>query len=347
MLWILRTFSLALLLITLAPLLKWEDWWVRVFDYPKAQKFILLLITWLVWIVVWWQSPSVGSLVWLLVLLVSLVYLGQQILTFTPLGKKMVPATAPVPERALHLIVSNVYQPNQEYSKALKMALDQSPDVLLFVETDQHWKTALNALEEHYPYRILLPQDNTYGMLFYSKLEICRQEIHYLVDEEIPSIEVDLKLRGGDKITLYGIHPTPPVPGENDSSTERDAEILIVGRKAKDSPLPVVVLGDLNDVAWSYTTELFLKVSNLADPRRGRGFFNTFHAKYPLLRWPLDHVFLSADFGLNDIQVLPSVNSDHFPISIRVTLCETEKADTLDADAEDHAESKENIEKAM
>lgn len=108
--------------------------------------------------------------------------------------------------------------------------------------------------------------DNMYGLLLYSKLEIQRKEIHYLIDEEIPSLELDIKLRNGELITIYAIHPSPPVPGENEKSTERDAEILLVGGKSKENHLPSLVIGDPNDVAWSYTTELFLKNSEMADP---------------------------------------------------------------------------------
>ncbi|MFM9271029.1 endonuclease/exonuclease/phosphatase family protein [Halomonas elongata] len=50
---------------------------------------------------------------------------------------------------------------------------------------------------------------------------------------------------------------------------------------------------------------------------RPTSLFSTFHAHYPVLRWPLDHVFSSEHFTLRDMQRLPG--SDHFPIL--TTLC--------------------------
>ena len=120
----------------------------------------------------------------------------------------------------------------------------------------------------------------------------------------------------GNTFELYCVHPTPPVPGENDHSTERDKELLMVAKEVKESQKPSVVIGDLNDVAWSYTTDLFTKISELLDPRIGRGFYNTFHAKIPFLRFPLDHVFCSTDFKLVSLKRLENFSSDHFPIMI-------------------------------
>jgi endonuclease/exonuclease/phosphatase (EEP) superfamily protein YafD len=141
------------------------------------------------------------------------------------------------------------------------------------------------------------------------------------------------------------------VPGESGDSTDRDAEILLVGKEAKAAKLPVIVAGDLNDVAWSYTTNLFLKVSELLDPRIGRGFYSTYHAHYKLFRWPLDHVFFSSHFYLHNIKRLPSIGSDHFPIFIEVSLMPIEiqenSKDKKEADKEDLKLAEEKIEEAL
>ncbi|MFP4092078.1 MAG: endonuclease/exonuclease/phosphatase family protein [Cyclobacteriaceae bacterium] len=135
------------------------------------------------------------------------------------------------------------------------------------------------------------------------------------------------------------LHPKPPVPGETSDSRQRDAEILIIGNRISKSANPVLVAGDFNDVAWSHTTLLFQKVSGLLDPRTGRGFYNTFHADYFPFRWPLDHVFLSAHFKLLEMKRLPDIDSDHFPIYLKLSYEPSEKQEQqAPAQDEDTAE---------
>jgi endonuclease/exonuclease/phosphatase (EEP) superfamily protein YafD len=325
------------------PLIKWDHWSVRVFDYPRFQKLVIHLLL----ILAWWifGEHSTENIIWTGLLGIGTIYLLSQVWPYTFFAKKMIDLVPYNQEKGIHLMIGNVYQYNRKFGKALNLIRDKNPDLVFLVETDQSWADAMEPLHESYPHRILVPLENTYGLVLYCKLPIVKQQIHYLIDEEIPSLEIDVKLRNGQIVTVYAIHPTPPVPGENPTSTDRDAEILIVGKKSKANPKPSLVIGDLNDVAWSYTTSLFLKTSELADPRRGRGFFSTFHAKIPLFRWPLDHVFLSKHFGLSAIHVLPGIGSDHFPIELKATLTAQESTDPETATAKEEQEAREKITK--
>jgi len=153
----------------------------------------------------------------------------------------------------------------------------------------------------------------------YSRLKLIDPDIKFLVENDIPSIHTGVELRSEERISLHCLHPRPPHPPTDQDATERDAELLIVGRAVKETDEPALVAGDLNDVAWSHTTKLFQKISGLLDPRIGRGMYNTFDATNPLLRWPLDHVFHSNHFKLVALKRLPHFGSDHFPMYIELS----------------------------
>jgi endonuclease/exonuclease/phosphatase (EEP) superfamily protein YafD len=226
---------------------------------------------------------------------------------------------------------------------------DADPDVILAVETDDWWRAQLADLERTHPHTVQRPQGNTYGMLLYSRLELIDPRVEFLVQDDIPSIHAGVRLRSGACVALHCLHPRPPFPTEDDTSTDRDAELLQVGKRVKQHDGPVVVMGDLNDVAWSRTNNLFQDISGLLDPRIGRGFFNTFHAQIPLLRFPLDHFFHSNHFRLIDFKRLPPFGSDHFPVFIALSHEPEALAEQpeLQADASQQREADEKIREAQ
>lgn len=313
---ILFYFSIFLILSTLIPFIRHDFWIFRVFEFPRLQKLVLNIF--IITLIFLFSFPDILiDYIILGLLSVNAAYLIYLIFPFTRFGsKQIVKAMHPANDNNLKVFIANVYQENRNSNAYLKLISACNPDVVLLVETHQWWQDQIDVIGKQYPYQLKIPIPNTYGMLLYSKLELSGGEVKYLVKQDIPSIETLIKLRSGQLVKLFCLHPEPPVPQENPKSTERDKEILIVAEKAKKSEYPVVVMGDLNDVAWSYTTELFGKISGLLDPRRGRGFFNSFNAKYFFLRFPLDHIFCSADFSLSSIKRLPSCKSDHFPMFV-------------------------------
>jgi endonuclease/exonuclease/phosphatase (EEP) superfamily protein YafD len=309
--------SSVLSLFTLLSLVRHDYWVFRVCEYPRLQKLVLTA-TCLICLVFYYE-PGPLYPVLIGVMSINAVYLLYLILPFTVLGKKQVMWTArDLPQQRLSLMVANVYQYNRNASGCLTEIQKADPDIVILLETDQWWQEQTAELEKEYPYKVLEPLENTYGMLLFSRLELIDPAVKYLVEEGVPSIHTKLRMKNGQLVQLYALHPSPPVPNENPRSTERDKELLLVADLAKETKLPVIVIGDLNDVAWSYTTELFLKMSGLLDPRRGRGFYNSFHAHYPFLRFPLDHAFISTDFKIRSMRRLKNFNSDHFPIFLHL-----------------------------
>lgn len=338
----LYAFSIFMIVATLMPVVKKDYWTFRVFDYPRFQKLILISALIVIWLTEGYQTLSQVDFGIVFALFLLWAWLIKQIIPYSPFYPKMVISAKKQEEESIELLVANVYQYNDQYEKARQLLEKEQADIFVLVETDQRWKEEIEVFKSEYPYQVELPIDNTYGMLLYSKLELQNVEINYLINEEVPSIAADITVQG-QTVRLHAIHPTPPVPGENTHSTERDAEILMVGKRVKEENIPSIIMGDLNDVAWSYTTELFLKISGMGDPRRGRGMYNTFHAKYPFMRWPLDHFFVSSHFRVKKIKVHNSIGSDHFPISIALVINPATHNEKLEASAEEKEEAEEKI----
>lgn len=336
-------FAGILLLFTLLSMIRNDYWTFRIFDYPRLQKLVLSVVC-LALLIIFYTNADIWYWVAISLISVNILYLFYQVLPFTPLGSKQVlRADEHDPDQSISLMISNVYQYNKNTNGCLQEIRKANPDVVFLLETDKNWKDGTEELEKDYPYHVWVPQENTYGMLLYSKLELTDTEVKFMVEDDIPSIHTHVLLKDNTKVALYGVHPTPPSPTENIRSTERDKELLLVADLVKEQDLPVIVIGDLNDVAWSHTTKLFLKMSGLLDPRRGRGFFNSFHAKYPFMRFPLDHAFISTDFKLKMIKRLNSYGSDHFPIFINLQheVKADKEQDSMPYDSEDVEEANE------
>jgi endonuclease/exonuclease/phosphatase (EEP) superfamily protein YafD len=303
---------------SLASATRFDQWWIRAFDFPRLQISILISVIIVAAIIVF-DFSKVIHFIAVALLLVSLIYQVEKIYPYTWFAKKEVMKFEDGdPTDNISILVSNVLTPNEDYHKLLEIVNRRQPDILLTLESDEKWEKALKGLEEEYKYCIKVPQDNLYGMHLYSKLKLEETEIRYLVKDDIPSIHGFVRLDDNSKIRIHCMHPRPPSPSEADTSTNRDAELLMLGRDVREQDDSVLVFGDLNDVAWSRTTRLFQQMSGLMDPRIGRGFFNTFHADYRFFRWPLDHVFHSNDFTLIDIAREKHIGSDHFPMYIKL-----------------------------
>ena len=299
---------------TLASITKIDYWWVRDFDFPRIQISVLIIIN-IILALFYYSFSNWWSILILIVLFLNLAYQCWLILPYTIFWKKQViKYSGEENDNQISILVSNVLTTNRDYNKLINLIKSRNPDVFLTLESDKKWEKALNVFDEEYPHSVKIPLDNLYGMHLYSKLVLKDIEIKYLIKDDIPSIHGKIELSNGKEATIHCLHPRPPSPTESETSTNRDAELLLMGKEIDKDAKLTLVFGDLNDVAWSRTTKLFQKISGLMDPRRGRGFFNTYNADYLLMRWPLDHIFHTSDFTLVEMAREKNIGSDHFPM---------------------------------
>jgi endonuclease/exonuclease/phosphatase (EEP) superfamily protein YafD len=340
---ILSALSILLILSVFLSLIRKDFWIFKVLEYPRLQKLVLISIVTGCWFFTDFKSQLFYQVI-IGGLFLSILYLLYKIWPYTILSRKEMQRVKPAdPDNELRIFSANVLQDNQQYDTLLKQIRNTDPDIIFLLETNKAWANAMKELEKDYPHTLQEPLENTYGLLFYSRLKLENAKVMHVVKKDLPSIEAVVLLPSGQKVQLWGLHPEPPVPGESLYSTAKDKELMKVALKVKECKLPCIVFGDLNDVAWSHTTELFRKTSELLDPRRGRGFYSTFSAHHWFIRFPLDYIFCSKEFCLISMQRMPKNGSDHFATITHLAFRKDRTAEQRppSADAEEVQEAKE------
>ncbi|GAA0871092.1 endonuclease/exonuclease/phosphatase family protein [Gangjinia marincola] len=315
---VLYIFGLIVIAFTLFPLIPASHWSIRAFDFPQLQITGLTLLA-LILFFLRFDISKKKDIVFVAALGACFIYQGTRIFPYTPLAAFETLPSSKNDAPSLRIYTANVLQKNSDYSTLIDQINALKPDLVVLTETNKVWLEKVQPHVTEYLYREEIPMDNTYGMLLYSKKKLIDSSVKFLIEDTIPSIHTKLLITPQDTIQLYAIHPAPPLPFHNPLSVDRDAEMMKVAKLANKSPLPVITLGDFNDVAWSETTELFQEVSGLLDMRIGRGLYNTYDADNFLFRWPLDHIFTSASFRAKKMSREEHIGSDHFPLYVELT----------------------------
>lgn len=318
-----------LIVLSLLPFIKNQHWVFRVSEFIKLQLFFLQIIA-IFGLLIFTDRTSWFWMV-LLLQIALLIYHAYLLLRFTKLHPNRKEGTSYSAD--FKIISANIYQFNQEFGRFKALIERENPDVFMTIESNSDWEVAMRGLEKDYPHTQKITLENTYGMHLYAKDPFEKVTTHFFVSDDIPCIEAHFKTSDGTDFVIFGVHPPPPSPTEEETSKERDGDLLCIAKRVKAIKKPVLVIGDFNTVSWSKVSELFRKNSELIDGRNGRGILATFHAKYWFFRAPLDLVFHSPSIFLNELNVLEYFGSDHFPI--RCSFC----VDTTDLSQEKEVET--------
>ncbi len=300
-----------------------DNRFIKMLDFPRIQFFMasLVLLIVLIIFIKRWKFYDYVIIVGLSgALIINSVFLIQ----YTPLVNVEVPTAKKtnVSDQHLSLLLANVKMSNRNEEPLINLIQVKKPDLILVMEIDDWWDEQLKVMKKDYPYSQHTINDVTYGMVLYSKFPIQSIDVDYRQNDNVPSFESTIILPNGNTITLHCVHPVPPTHFKElpDNKGQEEDGLRALGNEIRGHNFPTIVAGDMNDVVWSYVDKLTGTTDILYDVRVGRGFYNSYNAHNFLMRWPLDHVFVTKEFQLKKMERLPKIGSDHFPIFVELVL---------------------------
>lgn len=219
----------------------------------------------------------------------------------------------------IKLLNSNVLISNGHYQELGELIQQQAPDMVTLEEIDADWVAKIAPYLRQYPYRVVVPMNNAFGIALYSKLPLQDNRVAYFGDvyknQHFPSIVAKV-LVATNTFTILVTHPLPPLAGfavRNSQLADIAAHRTVFGKD-------LLMVGDLNLSPWSPYFSRLLKQTGLRDSQLGFGVQPSWPSDKPLVKIPIDHVLVSDRFVILNRQLGPSIHSDHLPVIVEFAL---------------------------
>lgn len=227
--------------------------------------------------------------------------------------------TGPAPASpALKVISFNVLSKNTRREEVLEWLKTERADLILLTEFNWHWDRALTKADiSAWPHRIVCPRNGTAGICLLSRYPMEPPDPEGIAENEPhPWLSTTVHGPGGD-FRVIGMHPRTPRGGAR--FAQRNRQLDHAASLASASPLPVLIMGDLNCTPFSPWFSRLLKRGRLLDSGEGFGLPPTWSSG--IWRLPIDHLLISRHWRTLDRYVHPGdLGSDHRPLIGQLTL---------------------------
>jgi len=213
-------------------------------------------------------------------------------------------------DQTLTIASANVHLNNQDIRPLQAWLETTHPDVVVLQEVSHAYAAGLASLRD-YPYRLVVPKENPFGIAILSRTPLLEAQTVEGAGLE-PRIEAKLEWQG-QNINIIAFHPMPPISPEHHIA--RNQQILDIAKQAMHSKSPTIVAGDMNATPWStafdgLTNQGLRRVSGLTPswPAIGRGIVGI----------PIDQILASGEWKQVSTDVGPNLGSDHLPLLVRL-----------------------------
>jgi len=231
--------------------------------------------------------------------------------TIVPLYIGKEPNAAAQASRSYRSLLMNVNTETGKPDQVAKAIQLVAPDVVVLEEVNDQWLSLIAGALQAYPYAKVMPREDNFGIAPYSKFPFAQAEIRQVGEADLPSIIAELNLTSR-RLTVIATHPLPPGNAEN--ARLRDNQLAGIAEVVKQSDSPVLVLGDLNATAWSFSFNQLLNRSGLRDASQGHGVLPTWPTFFPIMLIPIDHCLYTAGIHATREFLGPKTGSDHYPV---------------------------------
>jgi endonuclease/exonuclease/phosphatase (EEP) superfamily protein YafD len=255
-------------------------------------------------------SSKPNLVLWLLpVWFLQLLWLAP---FFIPNQAGALAASAPLKVLSFNVYVDNTH--NAELTKVARYLEAQNADILFLSEVKPE---LLRALAPSYPFVLDESASGTLGLAFLSKYTFDSSEVVTLPGRRRRLLKIDLNWQG-QKVSLYGVHPFPPL-GKRWAES-RDNEIAALSELLQASKQASIVLGDFNASPWSRPMRRLTKEARLNYAAEGFGLRPTWSYKSLLVSAPIDHILINQAWQVTSYAYGSKMGSDHLPIASELRL---------------------------
>ncbi|HEX5419570.1 MAG TPA: endonuclease/exonuclease/phosphatase family protein [Gammaproteobacteria bacterium] len=256
-----------------------------------------------------------AALLWRRHRIFALALAGTAVANAAPLAAYLTTGTAAAAiagTGGFDVLSANVLWRNHDYADLLDIIETRKPDAVVALEFTPAWRKGLAALDERYPYRLLAPHHDPYGIGLWSRYPL---EAKLVPLQAAVGIDALVQTPAGE-IRLIGVHLRSPTT--RTKAAERDRQFSDLTDLARGSPVPLVVVGDFNTTPYSPYFSDWLESAGLRNVHTGLD--DTWPTFLPILRIPIDHCVVSPKIGGAELHRLRAFGSDHFPILCRLNL---------------------------
>lgn len=226
-----------------------------------------------------------------------------------------------VPSTPLRVFSANVWFRNENYAAMRSAVRAAAPDVAVFLEVTPRWQRELSLLRDGWPYQQWAPGAGHDGVMVLSRLPWRQTRPLTLEGKGLPNalqVMVDL---AGQPVSVVGLHLRWPVTPAN--AAARGAALARLAELARQTPHPLILLGDFNLTPHDGAFARLLARGGLTNAAAGSGLLTTWPAsaggwtaRLPGLQ--IDHCLVSHGIRTETFAVGPWVGADHRPVMVRL-----------------------------